>query len=74
LFEDEIAIAKLKNYKFPGGVQIPTELFQAGGETLGSVIHKLTNSVWNKEDLPDQWKESNIAPVHRKGNKTDQNK
>jgi hypothetical protein len=23
-----------------------------------SAIQKLTNSVWNKEELPDQWKES----------------
>jgi hypothetical protein len=24
---------------------------------------KLLNSVWNKEELPDQWKESIFAPV-----------
>jgi hypothetical protein len=28
------------------------------------VIHKLINSVWNKEELPDQWKESITVPVH----------
>jgi hypothetical protein len=33
---------------------------------LMSVIHKVINSVWNKEELPDQWKESNIVPVHKK--------
>jgi hypothetical protein len=37
------------------------------------VIHKLINSVWNKEELPDQWKESIIVPVHKKGDKTDCN-
>jgi hypothetical protein len=37
------------------------------------VIHKLINSVWNKEELLDQWKESIIAPVHKKGDKTDCN-
>jgi hypothetical protein len=26
---------------------------------------------WNKEDLPVQWKESIIVPVHKKGDKTD---
>jgi hypothetical protein len=66
--EVHIAIAKLrnykKNYKSPGGD--PAEMFQAGGETLVSVIHKLINSIWNKEELPDQWKESIIAPVHKK--------
>jgi hypothetical protein len=38
-----------------------------------SAIHKAVNSVWNKEELPDQWKESIIVPVHKKGDKTDCN-
>jgi hypothetical protein len=37
------------------------------------VIHKLINSVWNEEGLPDQWKESVIVPVHKRGDKTDCN-
>jgi hypothetical protein len=52
--EVEIAIAKLKKYKSSGSGQIRGELIQAGGEMLLSAIHKLINSVWNKEDLPDQ--------------------
>jgi hypothetical protein len=52
-FEFEIAIARLKEYKLPGCVQIPAELIQAGGETLQSEIHKLISSIWNKEELPD---------------------
>jgi hypothetical protein len=71
--EVEIAIAKLKKYKLPGSDQIPAELIQAGGEILLSAIHKLINSVWNKEELPDQWKESIIVPLHKKGDKTDCN-
>jgi hypothetical protein len=69
--EEEIAVAKLKKYKSPGSDQIPAELIQAGGEILLSAIHKLINSVWNKEELPDQWKESIIVPVHKEGDKTD---
>jgi hypothetical protein len=49
----ENAFAKLKKYKSPGSDQILAELIQAGGEILLSVIHKLINSVWNKEELPD---------------------
>jgi hypothetical protein len=30
-----------------------------------SAIHKLINSVWNKEELPDQWKESVIVPTNQ---------
>jgi hypothetical protein len=64
--EVEIAIAKLKKYKSPGSDQILAELIQAD-EILLSAIHKLINSVWNKEELPDQWNECIIVPVHKKG-------
>ena len=40
------------------GAQILTEFIQAGGETLQSEIHMLIISIWNKEELSDQWKES----------------
>jgi hypothetical protein len=50
--EVETAFAKLKKYKSPGSDQIPAELIQAGSEILMSAIHKLINSVWNKEELP----------------------
>jgi hypothetical protein len=73
LLEVEIAIAKLKKNKSAGSDQIPEELIQAGGEVLLSTIHKLINSVWNKEELPDQWKESIIVQVHKKRDKTDCN-
>jgi transposase-like protein len=35
-----------------------------------SAVHKLINSIWNKEELPDQWKESIVVPIHKKGEKT----
>jgi hypothetical protein len=60
----------LKRYKSPGNDEIPAELIQARGEILRSKIHKLINSIWNEEDLPDQWKESVIVPVYKKGDKT----
>jgi hypothetical protein len=61
----------LKKYKSTGSDQIFAELIQAGGQILLSAIHKLINSDWNKEELPDQWKESITAPIHKKGDKTD---
>jgi len=50
--EVEITIEKLKTYKSPGTEQIPTDLVQARVNTLRSEIHKLINSIWNKEQLP----------------------
>jgi hypothetical protein len=37
---------------------------------LHSEIHRLILLIWNKEELPHQWKES-IVPIHKKGDKTD---
>jgi hypothetical protein len=71
--EVEISIAKLKKYKSPGSDKILAELYEAGGETLVSVIHKLITSIWNKEEMPDQWKESIIVPIQKTGDKTDCN-
>ena len=38
---------------------------------LRSEIHKLINSIWNKEKLPEEWRESITVPIYTKGNKTD---
>jgi hypothetical protein len=69
----EIATAKLKKYKAPGGDKIPPELIKVGGETLMSAIHVFINFSGNNEELPDEWKESIIASIHRKVIKTDSN-
>jgi hypothetical protein len=63
----------LKSYKSPGSDNIPPELIKAGGEILYSEIHRLICCVWNKEELPQQWKESIILPIYKKGDKTDCN-
>jgi hypothetical protein len=45
------------------------ELILAGDEWLRSDIYKLINSIWNKEELPHQWKEPVIVPIYKKGDK-----
>jgi len=73
LVPEPSAIGKLKNHKSPGIDRIPAELIKAGGRTICSAIHKLIISIWNKEELPEEWKESNIVPIYKKGDKTDGN-
>jgi hypothetical protein len=63
--EVEVAIGKLKSYKSPSVDQIPAELIQAREETLHSEIQKLIKVIWNKEELPRQWKVSVVVSIHK---------
>jgi hypothetical protein len=56
---------QFKRHKSLGTDQILAELIQAGGEILCSEIQKLINSIWNKEELPQQWKKSILVPFIR---------
>jgi hypothetical protein len=69
-YEVEMAIEKFRRHRLSSNDLIPAKLITAGGSKIYSEIHKLINSVWNKKELPDQWKESIIIPVYKKGNKT----
>jgi hypothetical protein len=73
VLEVELAIEKLTSHKLPGIDQIPAELIKAGGRTISCHIYKLIVSIWNKEELPEEWKESIIlvVPIYKKGDKTD---
>jgi mannosyltransferase OCH1-like enzyme len=70
-FEVEMAIKKVKRHKSPGIDQIQAELFKTGSRTLNSEIHKVIHAIWNKEELPEEWKESIIVSICKKGDKTD---
>ena len=70
VLEVELAIEKLKSHKSPDTDQIPAEMIQAGGSIIHCAIHKLIIAIWNKEELPGEWKESIIVPIHKKGDKT----
>jgi hypothetical protein len=67
--EVEAPIGKTKGiHHIPLINHIPSEVIQAGVETLRSDIHKLIKFIWNKE-LPLQRKESIVVPIHKKGDK-----
>jgi hypothetical protein len=62
-----LAIEKLKSHKSPGIDQIPTELIESRGGTICCKIHKCIISIWNKEELAEEWKESIIVPILLEG-------
>jgi hypothetical protein len=66
-----MATEKLERHKSPGIDQIPAELIKAGGRIIRSEIHKLIISIWNKDELPEEWKESVIETIYKEGDKTD---
>jgi hypothetical protein len=57
----------LKSYKSPGTNQLLAEVIQTVSEILCSEIHKFTNSVQNKEDFPQQWKQLITVTIYKKG-------
>ena len=70
-FEFDSATEKVKSHKSPGIDQIPAELIKTGGRTIRCEFLKLIFSVWNKEELPEEWKESIIVVIYKNDDKTD---
>jgi len=69
-FEIEVANEKLKGHKSPGTGQIPAELTKAGDRKISHEFHKLIISIWNKEELSQERKKSNILSIYKNGDKT----
>ena len=69
-FKVELPIEKLKSHKSQGNDQIPVEMIKTGGRTIRHEIHKLIISTWNDEEMPEEWKESIVVPIYKKGDKT----
>jgi len=61
-FEVEMTTEKLKGHRSQG--------IRTGGITICSELHKLINPIWNKEELPEECKESIFVPTDTKGDKT----
>jgi hypothetical protein len=70
-FEVEMATEKLKGHKSPDDDQIRAELIKAGDRTIHSETPKHINSIWNKEELPEERKESVNVSMCKKSYKTD---
>jgi len=65
--EVKIGIDMLKNGKAPGDDEIVSEYLKKGGQGLLNQLHKLMNTIWEHEEIPEAWRISIICPVHKKG-------
>jgi hypothetical protein len=70
-FEVELVIEKLKGHKLESIDQIPGKWITAGRRKIRFEVHKINSLIWHKEELPEQWKESIIVPIYKKGDETD---
>jgi hypothetical protein len=55
-FQVQIVVENLKRHKSPGINHIPEKFIPARGRTIHSEVHNLIHSIWNKEELLNQWK------------------
>jgi len=55
-FEFEMATERLEGHKSPSIFQIPAELIKAESRTIRYEIQNFINSIWNKEEFPEEWK------------------
>ncbi|XP_062704877.1 uncharacterized protein LOC134287218 [Aedes albopictus] len=69
LREVKDAIHQLKNNKAAGKDGIAAELIKMGPEKLATCLHQLVVKIWETEQLPEEWKEGIICPIHKKGDK-----
>ena len=64
------AIKKLRNHKAPGTDSIPAEVYKAA-PILAEKLQKLFCSIWSQERFPQEWQDSVILPVFKKGDRTE---
>jgi hypothetical protein len=62
-------IRKIKDNRAPGEDAITAELIKKGGNHLWENIHQLILSIWNKEEIPEEWITAIICPIYKKGSK-----
>ena len=69
---DEVqrAINRMSSGKAPGSDSIPAEIYKAGGPTLVNQLTSLFQSMWDKEQLPQDFKDATIVHIYKnKGNR-----
>ncbi|KAJ4449558.1 hypothetical protein ANN_00960 [Periplaneta americana] len=71
--EVEAAIRETKSGKYAGDDGIFNEYLRLGGQDLVPIITNLFNEILKSVEIPNEWKQSTIIQLHKKGGKDDIN-
>ncbi|XP_035901973.1 uncharacterized protein LOC118507520 [Anopheles stephensi] len=67
LDENISAIRLQKTHISAGSDGLVAKVFKLGPKRLAAVMHGLIVTIWDQEELPDEWKLGVIHPVYKKG-------
>jgi hypothetical protein len=62
-------IRNLKNNRAPGKDSVTLELMKYGGRKLWNRIHQLVKTIWETEQMPQEWDTTIICPIYTQGDK-----
>ena len=65
------AIMTLRNGKAAGPDEIPAEALKTDVESAVSILHSLFTKIWEKEEVPAQWREGLVIKLPKKGDLRD---
>jgi hypothetical protein len=63
------AIRNLKNNKAAGTDETHPELIKYGADKLLNRMYELVRQIWEEERIPEEWKETIIVPIHKRGDR-----
>lgn len=64
------AINQMKNRKSPGSDAITAEIIKGGNTLSVKMLHEVFGKIWEEKTVPQEWRNSEIVPIFKKGKKT----